>query len=751
MKKITVILLMSLVSNLYADRVKSQDQQWENSLKPIGKSAKQLPLALDGKTDYVIVVPASATTQEQKAGEELRLWLGKMTGAQFGVIGDEQSPQKKEISVGRTNRLKKAKLKIAKKDLGDDGYGIAVKGKKLFLIGGSRRGPINAVVALLEEDLGCRWYTKSVNHIPNRPTLKFKPVSRTFIPQFEARNPRYRSTTDALWSLRNRVNGSHSPIPEEWGGAIDYSMWVHTFHVLVPPDKYFEEHPEYYAEREGKRQRRQLCVTNPKVVEIAAQTVLESLRKNPNAELVSVTPQDGGGYCQCVNCAALDKAQGSHAGSILQFVNQIAEKVEKEFPDVYVSTLAYMWTAPLPKTIRPRKNVSIRFCTDTCMWERAFVSIADDEGPVPLDWPYWDLEEDPNKLSCKEMFLDWTKAHDRITIWDYPINYSHYLAPQPNIEVIGKNIKFFAQHGVKAVMEQAPLKPGVERDGMRAWVFAKLMWNPSLDTYALIQDFIYGYYGKSAPAIAQYNQMLWEIGKDKELLAKGQRIRYAMDVEWLSNGFLERAKPMFDQAETLVENDEIRSRVELARLPVIYVELSQLYGQFKDTNSIGDKEYYLELVDNFARIADEHNIKRSATGSRDKSIPNWIEKLRKAVEKPEPIEAKKMEIRFNLIAFFVSDVQKTVEFYRDVIGLEVKYMYGSYAEFKHKGIRFAIFEREVVPGWMGTTLGYPEGLNGTFELAIDLPYFADVDREFARTVKAGAKPVMQPKDTEWGQ
>ncbi len=51
----------------------SQDQQWENSLKPSGKAAKQLTMALEGKTDYVIAVPSSATIQEQKAGEELRI------------------------------------------------------------------------------------------------------------------------------------------------------------------------------------------------------------------------------------------------------------------------------------------------------------------------------------------------------------------------------------------------------------------------------------------------------------------------------------------------------------------------------------------------------------------------------------------------------------------------------------------------------------------------------------------------------
>ncbi len=610
----------------------STEGQWQNSLKPKGKAAKQLTLALDGKTDYVIVRPASATTQEQKAAEELSHWLGEITGAKFGVINDAQSPRETEISVGRTNRLEKANLAIAKEDLGDEGYGIAVKGKKLYLVGGHKRGTIYAVLALLEEDLGCRWYTKTINHIPKRPTLKLKPVPRSYIPQFETRNPRYKWIKDAPWSLRNRINGDHSPIPEEWGGHNDYAIWVHSFFDLVPPKKYFKDHPEYYSERNGKRRARQLCLTNPQVAEIATQSVIKYLRKNPNAELISVSAQDGGGYCQCKICTALDKAQGTHAASQLQFVNQIAENIENQFPDILISTLAYTWSAPPPRTMRPRKNVAIRFCTDTCMWERPFNSIADDTGPVPLDWPYWDLEEDPNKLTSKGMFLGWTKIHDHIRIWDYVINYNHFLAPMPNIEVMGKNIKFYAQHRVKAVMFESSPRHSTERDDMRGWVFAKLMWDPSRDTHTLIQDFIYGHYGKAAPAIARYNQMLWEIGRQKELLAKGQRIRYAMDVEWLTNGFVECAKPIFDKAQALAENDEIRSRVELARLPVMYVELSHLHEQLKETKTIPDKEYFLGLLDKFARIASQHNIRhRNAREEKDSSLPSWIEELRKAV------------------------------------------------------------------------------------------------------------------------
>jgi catechol 2,3-dioxygenase-like lactoylglutathione lyase family enzyme len=89
-----------------------------------------------------------------------------------------------------------------------------------------------------------------------------------------------------------------------------------------------------------------------------------------------------------------------------------------------------------------------------------------------------------------------------------------------------------------------------------------------------------------------------------------------------------------------------------------------------------------------------------------------------------------MGIRFGMIAIFVNDLQKTVEFYRDVIGLEAKEIDESYVEFNHDGIRFIVFERTVVPKYLGIIPAYPDGLNGTFELA---------------------RPVAEPNDMPWGQ
>ncbi len=110
-----------------------------------------------------------------------------------------------------------------------------------------------------------------------------------------------------------------------------------------------------------------------------------------------------------------------------------------------------------------------------------------------------------------------------------------------------------------------------------------------------------------------------------------------------------------------------------------------------------------------------------------------------------------MGIRFDMVGIFVTDLHKMVAFYRDVLGLKIEWDgMGPYAEFKHEGIRFSMFERAALPGLLGREPSYPVGLNGAFELAIDYPASADVDREFKRIVAAGGQAVYAPRDEPWG-
>lgn len=110
-----------------------------------------------------------------------------------------------------------------------------------------------------------------------------------------------------------------------------------------------------------------------------------------------------------------------------------------------------------------------------------------------------------------------------------------------------------------------------------------------------------------------------------------------------------------------------------------------------------------------------------------------------------------MSARFDMIGIFVNDLHKMVAFYKDILGFEIDWDgNGPYAEFKHVGIRFSMYERAQLPGLLGQSPTYPSGLNGTFELAIDLPFSGDVDREFERVTKAGGQPIYAPRQEPWG-
>jgi len=110
-----------------------------------------------------------------------------------------------------------------------------------------------------------------------------------------------------------------------------------------------------------------------------------------------------------------------------------------------------------------------------------------------------------------------------------------------------------------------------------------------------------------------------------------------------------------------------------------------------------------------------------------------------------------MPVRIDMIGIFPDDMPAMVAFYRDVLGFAVEWDGESpYAEFKNEGVRFSMYARRLLPELLGQRPSYPEHLNGTFELAIDLPRFEDVDTQYARIVSAGGRPVYGPRDEPWG-
>jgi len=109
-----------------------------------------------------------------------------------------------------------------------------------------------------------------------------------------------------------------------------------------------------------------------------------------------------------------------------------------------------------------------------------------------------------------------------------------------------------------------------------------------------------------------------------------------------------------------------------------------------------------------------------------------------------------MGTKFDMIGLFVQDIHVMVDFYKNVLGVEIEWDgEGPYAEFNHEGIRFSMYERKELPQLLGQTPEFPQRLNGTFELAINVGEPENVDRLFHQIVTGGGKPVYAPRDESW--
>ncbi|MCP4710810.1 MAG: DUF4838 domain-containing protein [Planctomycetes bacterium] len=437
----------------------------------------------------VVVVSSDADESVQHAAAELVFFLHQITGAKFEITHRTSSDTSRILVGPQAARL--ADPEFSTVGLGDEGMVIRTIGNDLILAGGNPRGTLYAVYSFLEDQLGCRWWSSKVSTIPEITTLKIEPLDIKYIPPLEYRELWWFDAFNGDWSVRNKCNGHKHQLDTTRGGGLQFEGYVHTFYKLIPPEKYFTDHPEWYSEIDGQRTfgdhtTAQLCLTNEQARLELTKTLKERLRANPQATIASVSQRDWLEQgCQCSKCQASDQEDGSPAGTLLRFVNAVAADIEKEFPRVSISTLAYTFTRTPPKITQPRHNVIVRLCTFECSFSQ------------PLT--------DPINIKFHDDLVGWSKICRRLYIWDYTTNFDHYLQPHPNLRVLGPNIKFLTDHHVKGIMEQGAYQAhGAEFAELRAWVLAKLLWNPDQNGTRLIEEFVNGYYGPAGRHIQAY-------------------------------------------------------------------------------------------------------------------------------------------------------------------------------------------------------------------------------------------------------
>ncbi|MDR0870881.1 MAG: DUF4838 domain-containing protein [Planctomycetaceae bacterium] len=527
-------------------------------------TAGTLTLSTDGKTDYAVVLPDAATPVETTAAKELQEHLKQITGAGFAVVKESQADNAKpQILLGNTKKTKELLPELDAAKLPYDGIIRKTAGKNLILTGHPQRGTLYAVYTLLEDEIGVRWWTSTESFIPKKATLTIADQDVKYNPKLIYREAYYKDAINGVFATHIKNNGALLDISPDYGNHHRFQYFVHSFFPILPPGKYFKDHPEWYSEINGQRKHEhaQLCLSNEEMTKEFTKNAVESLKKNPDAGFISVSQNDWHGYCTCKECAKIAEEEGGQSGPLLRFVNKVAEGIEQAFPnrDIWVETLAYQYARKPPKITKPRKNVIIRLCTIEC----SFVQ--------PLDGPQ-------NKALCDDM-EGWAKIAHSLFVWDYTVNFSAYMLPHPNHRVLPANVRFFVNHNTIGLFEQGDSWTTTgDFVRLKTWVLSQLMWNPSQDEKKLTDEFITGYYGAdAAPFVKEYWQVLLDrVEKSGVYLGCYQH----KTSHWLDAETLVKAAAALTNAMNAAKDETLKKRLWRDMMPVD-LAIMQRYHELK--------------------------------------------------------------------------------------------------------------------------------------------------------------------------
>ena len=627
-------------------------------LAAFGEETAVLTLFGEGVSPCPIVLPEGASAVQTTAAEELALFLGQATGAEFPIIGESAADQRGVNLVIGPGELSKNLLASAgaepEETIDQDGIIIQTSGNSIVLSGHPQRGPLYAVYTFLEDYIGIRWWTSTETFIPQKRELKISPLAIRYAPRVIVRETYYLDSHNGreggIFSARMKMNGHFDPIPPEYGGHETFCLFVHSFYPILPPEKYFDEHPEWYSLVDGQRthNRAQLCLSNPEMKKEFIRSTLKILEENPGAKFISVSQNDCRGWCQCPDCQKLFEENGSQAGPLITFVNDVAEAVAEKYPDVFVETLAYQDSRPAPKVVRPRDNVIIRLCSFECSF---LTPLADSAKPrtrkidqterTGFEIAYLPQDSDgkAENVAFAERTERWSAISKQLYIWDYVTDFNNLMLPHPNLQVLAPNIRFFVENKAIGIFEQGdPDCPAGDFIRMRNWVIEKLLWNPDLDQRQLENEFLNGYYSPRVGAILrEYLDVLTAGAIQSEANLYNEM---STTTAWLDTKTLLEATNLMDKAIDAAGEDEaadpqrcagLVKKVERESIPIRYVwlldgkaHLPDLEETGADSPLSGDMNAYYEKFK--AILAENHVTAHNAW--RNGGFDQWLESLR---------------------------------------------------------------------------------------------------------------------------
>lgn len=620
-------------------------------------TGEDLVFSESGKVLAAIVLPDKASPAARQAADELQSAFLKLGGGRFPILTETEIAASGDrhasaIYLGATRFAAVLELE----NLPPEGYRIKSIGNNLVIAGNDVRpdgkplmGTYFGAVALLERHFGVRWlWPGELGTVyPQTAQLRLSPVDEQDAPVLAQRRIRNAGGVARLSMDPETVDLNKESIArlfEEYKTAssvrriitglsnLGQSFGEYAAQYRTAPDwfrrqrlggsfrlnythayddyyeRYGETHPEWFAmQPDGSRkqasERVRLCKANRELTKEIARNVLDAASAPGAGDSISISPNDGGSenlFCMCKHCRKLDPPDASpidfvytrdgqkHSfrypsltDRVVDFYNRIAQSVADESPGVKMGAYAYSFyrTPPLQHDVHP--NVIIGF----------------------VGTGYFDdhrLEQD------RRSWEGWATKANHLFLRPNALHLGHGF-PGVFVHKLDRDIKRFYRTGMIGV-DYDSIVHHWSTQGLNYYVLAKLLWDPSQDVDALVDDYCKAAFGAAANTVKQYfaaveelsnlaaasvGERVDEVLRDEEIvdprrMVLGMFLTVAPAVYTTER--LKILQALLDQAKGETADPDEKKRIEFLETGLEYARLQSAFYRLVESGKVPSPE-----------------------------------------------------------------------------------------------------------------------------------------------------------------
>ncbi len=561
----------------------------------------QISVALtrESRPAAAVVLPAEPLPRERQAADELVEHVKLISGATLSVVIPGAVPAGSlPIYLGAAAD---PALEAPTRTAGDNpsSFSLRVTDKRIDIRGLSEEGTLFGVYELLEQ-VGVRWYTPGDlgRVVPNLPTLQVRAQSTVQAPSMELRLLQPWTTETTGWIARQRLGGSQR------------STGAHGIHPYTGAagKRTYEKHPDYFALIDGKRQLRQICAGNPDAAALTAETLRNAHAPTREKFYVGMGPNDGGGYCECELCKALDGgvfdpfAGGiSRTGRYIEFFNRVLALLEKDYPNLHIVWYVYgSHMMPPPAGLQPNPRI---------------VGVV---APISMDrLRGMDNPMSPDRYTLRWLMEAWSKTKPNEMYYrGYYNNLACLQLPKTQIDLVRHEIPALHRFGVNVMRVECIGGSFMwDTDPLTLHVAARMMWNIDTDVDALLGEFYRLFYGPAEAPMRRYFEQLESAIRDTPYLTGSSYIYLPL---FLEHPRREALRTLLEEAVALTAPESTSpyaQRVRLIRQGYSrldhFLDMIQARNRHDFAAAQASMEAYIKLSESLTSVIVEGSGKRA--------------------------------------------------------------------------------------------------------------------------------------------